>query len=143
MLQHIHQEPGKVSLSEVESTPEHRKHRSHLSLLKTQSPSWILAQGPILDYALKHQRLQDRMKRVDKSELCMATFFRLFELATFGDLNLLGRLISHAFRHVLNLLDDIVPFQDLSKHNVLAIQPAGNGSCNEELVAVSDIKIVA
>lgn len=73
------------------------------------------------------------MERIDRSELCVATFFRLFELPTLGDLDLFRRLVSHAFRHVLNLLDDIVPFQNFSKDNVLAVQPAGDGSCNEEL----------
>lgn len=74
------------------------------------------------------------MVRIDRLELCVATFFRLLKLPALGDLDLFGGLVAHAFGHIFDLLNNIVAFQDLTKNNMLAVQPAGDGSSNEELV---------
>ena len=66
----------------------------------------------------------------------MGTFSRHLQLATFGYLDWLGRLVSCALGDVLDLLHDVVPFQDLAKDNMLAIEPTRNHSRNEELRAI-------
>lgn len=54
----------------------------------------------------------------------MYTFFRYLYLATLGDGDFLGWLVSSTFRNVFDLVDDLVALEDLSEDNVLAVQPA-------------------
>lgn len=92
---------------------------------------------PQLKVAPRHQRLQCSKQHKYKSKLCVATFFWLLQLPALRDLDLFGRLVSHALGHIFDLLDDVVSFEDFPKHNVLAVQPAGDGGCDEELVSLS------
>lgn len=105
---------------------------SHLALILL---SFAARSRPIrrhpLECRAKHQRLQCMLEEMDKSKLFVATF----ELPTLGDLDRFGRLVPHAFWHILNLLDHIITFQDFTKDNMLAVQPASNGRRNEELVS--------
>lgn len=66
----------------------------------------------------------------------MYTFRRHFELAALSDLDLLDRLVSGALGEVLNLVHDLVTFQDLAEYDVLAIEPAGDDGGDEELATV-------
>lgn len=56
-------------------------------------------------------------------ELCVSTFFWWLQLSTLCDLHDGGRLVPSAFRHVLNLLNDVVALKNLAKNNVLAVEP--------------------
>ena len=69
-------------------------------------------------------------------EFRACTFFRHLELAALGDLDFLGRLIARALGHVLDLVDDLEALEDFAEDNVLAVEPGGDGSGNEELRAV-------
>ncbi len=48
----------------------------------------------------------------------------------------LGRSATALGTVALNLLDDIVSFNDLAKDNVLSVQPSGLGSADKELRSV-------
>ena len=61
------------------------------------------------------------MKRL---KLRMGTFFWHRQLPRLCNLDGLDRLVPRALLHILNLLNDIVAFQNLTKDDVLSIQPS-------------------
>lgn len=54
----------------------------------------------------------------------MSTFIGLSQLATLCNLDRLTRLVSLSLGNILNLFDYVVAFEDLSKNDVLAVEPA-------------------
>lgn len=54
----------------------------------------------------------------------MATFGRLLQLSTLGNLDDLLRLVAGPSRSRLDLLNDIITLQDLTENNVATIKPA-------------------
>ena len=54
----------------------------------------------------------------------MSTFIGFLQLATLCNLDRLTGLVSLSLGNVFNLFDDIVAFKDLSKNDVLAVEPA-------------------
>jgi len=62
--------------------------------------------------------------------------------ATLGNGDLLARLAA-ATAVALDLLDDIHPLDNLTKNNVLAVEPAGHDGGDEELGAVAVGKCVS
>lgn len=65
----------------------------------------------------------------------MNTFRWHLELSALGDLDRLDGLVARSLGHVLNLLDDVVSFEDLAEDNVAAVEPAGDDGGDEELGA--------
>ena len=61
------------------------------------------------------------MKRL---KLRVGTFFWHRQLPSLCNLDGLDRLVSRAFWHIFNLLNDIVAFQNLSEDDMLPIQPS-------------------
>ena len=61
------------------------------------------------------------MKRL---KLRVGTFFWHRQLPRLCNLDRLDRLVSRAFRHIFNLLNDIVAFQNFSEDDMLSIQPS-------------------
>ena len=72
----------------------------------------------------------------------MNTFRWHLELSALGDLDSLGRLVARALGDVLDLRDDLVALEDLAEDDVAAIEPAGDGSGDEELGAVGVLAAV-
>ena len=66
------------------------------------------------------------MKRL---KLRVGTFFWHRQFPRLCNLDGLDRLVSRAFLHIFNLLNDIVAFQNFSEDDMLSIQPS-----NVELV---------
>jgi len=64
------------------------------------------------------------------------TFVWNLELAALDDLHFLRRLVTRRLGHVLDLVDDVVAFQNLAKDDVTAVQPRRLGRRDEELAAV-------
>lgn len=54
----------------------------------------------------------------------MSTFIGFLQLATLCNLDRLTGLVSLSLGHILDLFDYIVAFEDLSKNDVLAVEPA-------------------
>lgn len=71
-----------------------------------------------------------------ESEFSVYTFLRDLELAALGNLDWLHGLVTATLGHILNLLDNVVAFEDFPKDNVLAIKPTGNDGGDEELTPV-------
>ena len=69
-------------------------------------------------------------------EVCPDTFIRNLNLSTLDDLDGLGRLITGALGHVLDLLDDVVAFEYLAEDYVASVEPRGDGGGDKELAAV-------
>ena len=65
----------------------------------------------------------------------MYTFLGDLELAALGDLDRLDRLVARALGQILDLLHNLVSLQDLTEHDVAAVEPAGDDSGDEELGA--------
>lgn len=65
----------------------------------------------------------------------MNTFRWHLELSALGDLDRLDGLVARSLGHVLNLLDDVVSFEDLAEDHVAAVEPAGDDGGDEELGA--------
>ena len=72
----------------------------------------------------------------------MNTFRWHLELSALGNLDSLARLVPGALGHVFDLLHNIVSFEDLSKDDVAAIEPACDDGGDEELAAVRVLSAV-
>tara|TARA_R110002003_G_scaffold384_4_gene19291 strand:+ start:27020 stop:27292 length:273 start_codon:yes stop_codon:yes gene_type:complete len=68
-------------------------------------------------------------------EFSVYTFLGDLELAALGDLDRLDRLVARALGQILDLLHNLVSLQDLTEHDVAAVEPAGDDSGDEELGA--------
>jgi len=64
------------------------------------------------------------------------TFLWNLEFPALRDLDRLDWLVALALGNILNLVDNLVAFEDFSKHNVAAIEPAGDDSGDEELTPI-------
>ena len=62
--------------------------------------------------------------KLTNSKLRVGTFFGCLQLSALSDLDRLRGLVSHAFGHVLDLGYSIHTLQNLSKDDVLSIQPS-------------------
>lgn len=66
----------------------------------------------------------------------MNTFRWYLELAALGNLDGLDRPVSWSLLDILDLLHNVVTLKHLSKDDVLAIEPAGDGGSDEELTSI-------
>ena len=62
------------------------------------------------------------------------------ELSTVSDDDWVARPVLSASWVALDLLDDIHSLNNLTKHHMLSIQPAGHNSCDEELRSCLKVK---
>jgi hypothetical protein len=61
------------------------------------------------------------------------TFLGHLELSALSNLDGLHGLVTRALRDVLNLVHDVIAFEDLAEDDVAAIEPAGDDGGDEEL----------
>jgi hypothetical protein len=66
----------------------------------------------------------------------MLTAFFDRKLAAVRNLDHLHRLVAGAFGHVLDLVDDLIAFEDFAEDDVAAIEPASDDGGDEELGTV-------
>ena len=57
-------------------------------------------------------------------KLRVNTFFRDLQLPRFGDLDCFGGLVSRFLWHVFDFGDNVHPFENLAKDDVLPVKPA-------------------
>lgn len=69
-------------------------------------------------------------------QLRPSTFFGNLKLAALGDLDSILRLVAGVLGDVLDLVHDVVAFEDFAEDDVPAVEPGGDGGRDEELGAV-------
>lgn len=70
------------------------------------------------------------------SQHCLKNKLNKSKLTTTSDLDFLNRLVVTATRRAFNLLYEIHSFNNLTKHDMLSIQPWGRNGSDEELRAI-------
>ena len=69
-------------------------------------------------------------------EFGMYTFRRNLQLSALHDGDRVGWLVTFALWHILDLVDNIIPFEDFAEDHMTTIEPRSYGGGNEELGSI-------
>lgn len=107
-------------------------------------PNWIRAQHGQVPLSLQHllpsqqgaKRRKKKNTHRNQSNDCMIRTAGKAYLARIGDNNILNRFIILSLGHILNSRNNIHTLKHSSENDMFTIEPAGDGSADEELGTV-------